>query len=90
MTRTGETTNPLSPECTQQTNADDEARRVHFQAPADLLERLDTIADRLDADRTDLLIEAVREYNLGRFGWQNTGSSDAVCSVSRREAGGGM
>jgi hypothetical protein len=35
---------------------------VHFQSPEYLVERLDAIADLFDKDRTDLLVEAIREY----------------------------
>ena len=40
----------------------DDARRVHFQSPEHLVDRLDAIADLLDRDRTDLLVEAMHEY----------------------------
>ena len=40
----------------------DDPRRVHFQSPAYLVERLDAIADLFDKDRTDVLVEAIREY----------------------------
>jgi len=40
----------------------DEPRRVHFQSPEYLVERLDAIADLMGTDRTDLLVEAMREY----------------------------
>ena len=43
-------------------SASDEPRRVHFQSPDYLVERLDAIADLFDKDRTDLLVEAIREY----------------------------
>ena len=43
-------------------SASDDPRRVHFQSPAYLVERLDAIADLFDTDRTDVLIEAIREY----------------------------
>lgn len=43
-------------------SAGDDPRRVHFQSPAYLVERLDAIADLFDTDRTDLLVEAIREY----------------------------
>lgn len=43
-------------------SASDEPRRVHFQSPEYLVERLDAIADLFDKDRTDLLVEAIREY----------------------------
>lgn len=42
--------------------ASDEPRRVHFQSPEYLVDRLDAIADLFDRDRTDLLVEAIREY----------------------------
>nr|WP_020221576.1 hypothetical protein [Halarchaeum acidiphilum] len=40
----------------------DNPRRVHFQSPEDLVDRLNAIADLFDRDRTDLLVEAIREY----------------------------
>ena len=43
-------------------SASDDPRRVHFQSPKYLVERLDAIADLFDKDRTDLLVEAIREY----------------------------
>ncbi|MEY7850143.1 hypothetical protein AB7C87_13195 [Natrarchaeobius sp. A-rgal3] len=43
-------------------SASDDPRRVHFQSPQYLVERLDAIADLFDKDRTDLLVEAIREY----------------------------
>jgi len=43
-------------------SASDDPRRVHFQSPEYLVERLDAIADLLDTDRTDLLVTAMREY----------------------------
>ncbi|ELZ29029.1 hypothetical protein C474_14044 [Halogeometricum pallidum JCM 14848] len=42
--------------------ASDKPRRVHFQSPEYLVERLDAIADLFDKDRTDVLVEAIREY----------------------------
>lgn len=42
--------------------ASDEPRRVHFQSPEYLIERLDAMADVFETDRTDLLVEAIREY----------------------------
>ncbi len=42
----------------------DDPRRVHFQSPEYLVERLDAIADLFDKDRTDVLVEAMREYIL--------------------------
>lgn len=43
-------------------SASDEPRRVHFQSPEYLVERLDAIAELYDTDRTDLLVDAIREY----------------------------
>jgi hypothetical protein len=43
-------------------SASDDPRRVHFQSPEYLVDRLDAIADLFDKDRTDLLVEAIREY----------------------------
>ena len=43
-------------------SASDDPRRVHFQSPDYLVERLDAIADLFDKDRTDVLVEAMREY----------------------------
>lgn len=43
-------------------SASDDPRRVHFQSPEYLVDRLDAIADLFDTDRTDLLVEAIREY----------------------------
>jgi len=43
-------------------SASDDPRRVHFQSPEYLVDRLDAIADLYDTDRTDLLVEAIREY----------------------------
>ncbi|MFP9062464.1 hypothetical protein ACLI4R_18335 [Natrialbaceae archaeon A-chndr2] len=43
-------------------SASDEPRRVHFQSPEYLVERLDAVANLFDKDRTDLLVEAIREY----------------------------
>src|SRR6056297_396206 len=40
----------------------DDPRRVHFQSPEYLIDRLDAIAELFDKDRTDLLVEAIREY----------------------------
>ncbi|ELY99557.1 hypothetical protein [Natrialba aegyptia] len=40
----------------------DDPRRVHFQSPEYLVDRLDAIADLFDKDRTDLLVNAIREY----------------------------
>lgn len=52
----------LCAKCTHRMGASDEPRRVHFQSPEYLVERLDAIADLFDTDRTDLLLEAIREY----------------------------
>ncbi|ELZ96234.1 hypothetical protein [Haloferax sulfurifontis] len=43
-------------------SASDDPRRVHFQSPEYLVERLDALADLFDKDRTDLLVEAIRDY----------------------------
>lgn len=43
-------------------SASDDPRRVHFQSPEYLVERLDAVASLFDKDRTDLLVEAIREY----------------------------
>jgi hypothetical protein len=43
-------------------SASDEPRRVHFQSPESLVDQLDAIADLLGTDRTELLVEAMREY----------------------------
>ncbi|WP_368407896.1 hypothetical protein [Haloarchaeobius salinus] len=43
-------------------SANDDPRRVHFQSPEYLVDRLDAIADLFDKDRTDLLVKAIREY----------------------------
>jgi len=43
-------------------SASDDPRRVHFQSPEYLVERLDAIAELFDKDRTALLVEAIREY----------------------------
>ena len=40
----------------------DDPRRVHFHSPEYLVERLDAIADLYGTDRTDLLVDAIREY----------------------------
>ncbi len=42
--------------------AGDDPRRVHFQSPEYLVDRLDAVADIFDKDRTDVLVEAMREY----------------------------
>ncbi len=43
-------------------SASDDPRRVHFQSPEYLVERLDAIADLYDTDRTELLVDAIREF----------------------------
>jgi hypothetical protein len=43
-------------------SASDDPRRVHFQSPEYLVERLDAVADLFDKDRTDVLVEAIQEY----------------------------
>ena len=43
-------------------SASDKPRRVHFQSPEYLVERLDAVAELFGTDRTDLLVEAIREY----------------------------
>lgn len=40
----------------------DKPRRVHFQSPEYLVERLDAIAELMETDRTDLLVEAMQAY----------------------------
>lgn len=52
----------LCAELAHSMSASDEPRRVHFQSPEYLVERLDAIANLFDKDRTDLLVEAIREY----------------------------
>ncbi len=52
----------LCAELAHRMSASDELRRVHFQSPEYLVERLDAIADLFDKDRTDVLVEAIREY----------------------------
>ncbi len=42
------------------TNGD--TRRVHFNSPEHLVERVDAIASLLSKDRTELLNDALREY----------------------------
>lgn len=46
----------------------DGSRRVHFQSPEYLVDRLDAIAEFFDRDRTDLLVEAIREYIVDTAG----------------------
>ncbi len=52
----------LCAELAHRMSASDEPRRVHFQSPEYLVDRLDAIADLFDKDRTDVLVEAIREY----------------------------
>lgn len=52
----------LCAEDTHSMSASDEPRRVHFQSPEYLVERLDAVAELFDTDRTDLLVEAIRDY----------------------------
>lgn len=40
----------------------DGKKRVQFRAPSGLIDRADTLATVLEADRTDVLIEALRDY----------------------------
>lgn len=57
-----ETTIRLCAERAHGMSSSDEPRRVHFQSPEYLVERLDAIADLFETDRTDLLVDAIREY----------------------------
>lgn len=52
----------LCAERAHEMSASDDPRRVHFQSPEYLVDRLDAIADLFDKDRTDLLVNAIREY----------------------------
>ena len=52
----------LCAEHAHEMSARDDPRRVHFQSPEYLVDRLDAIAELFDKDRTDLLVEAIREY----------------------------
>lgn len=58
----GETVIHPCAEHTHSMSASDDPRRVHFQSPEYLVDRLDAIAELFDTDRTDLLVEAIREY----------------------------
>ena len=60
--QTDETVMNLCAERAHRMSGSDDPRRVHFQSPAYLVERLDAIADLFDKDRTDVLVEAIREY----------------------------
>ena len=57
-----ETVMGLCAELAHNMSASDDPRRVHFQSPEYLVDRLDAIAELFDKDRTDLLVEAIREY----------------------------
>ena len=57
-----ETVITLCAEYAHRMSASDDPRRVHFQSPEYLVDRLDAIAELFDTDRTDLLVEAIREY----------------------------
>ena len=57
-----ETVITLCAEYAHRMSASDDPRRVHFQSPEYLVDRLDAIAELYDTDRTDLLVEAIREY----------------------------
>ncbi len=52
----------LCAELAHKMSESDDPRRVHFQSPEYLVDRLDAIAELFDKDRTDLLVEAIREY----------------------------
>jgi len=52
----------LCAELAHSMSTSDDPKRVHFQSPEYLVERLDAIADLFDKDRTDVLVEAMREY----------------------------
>ncbi len=52
----------LCAELAHEMSASDDPRRVHFQSPEYLVDRLDAIANLFDKDRTDVLVEAMREY----------------------------
>ncbi|MFC6988800.1 hypothetical protein ACFQJD_08880 [Haloplanus sp. GCM10025708] len=57
-----ETIISLCAELAHRTSASDDPQRVHFQSPEYLVDWLDAIAELFDKDRTDLLVEAIREY----------------------------
>jgi len=42
--------------------ADTEHKRVHFLSPEELIEQADALADIEGTDRTDIIIDALREY----------------------------
>ena len=62
MDRSGETVIPPCAQRAHEMGSTDDTRRVHFNSPAELVERLDSLAEIFDKDRTDVLIEAIREY----------------------------
>ncbi len=39
-----------------------ERKRVQFRAPRSLVERADALAEVVEADRTEVLVDALREY----------------------------
>jgi len=43
-------------------DASDNPRRVHFESPEYLVERLDALTDLFEKDRTGLLVEVIRNY----------------------------
>ena len=57
-----ETVMTLCAKLVHEMSTSDGPRRVHFQSPEYLVDRLDAIAELFDKDRTDLLVEAIREY----------------------------
>ena len=57
-----ETVMQLCAELAHRMSASNDPRRVHFQSPEYLVDRLDAIAELFDKDRTELLVEAIREY----------------------------
>lgn len=57
-----ETVIHLCAKYTHRMSASDDPRRVHFQSPEYLVDRLDAIAELFNTDRTELLVEAIREY----------------------------
>ena len=58
----GRTIISLCAKLAHEMSGSDDPRRVHFQSPEYLVDRLDAIAELFDTDRTDLLVEAIREY----------------------------
>jgi len=47
-------------------SADEGKKRVHFLGPERVIEKADALADVLDKDRTDIIVEALREYIVDR------------------------